>query len=500
MMKDYDVIVVGAGNGGLAAAAYLTRKDLKVLVLERHNIPGGCATSFRRGRFEFEVALHQLCGLGTPESPGPLSGHLGRLGVLDKLEFFYMKDIYNFQYAPENLSVMLPPDMNEISALLQGLYPEEKEGIKKYIDLSIKVAHGIICVQYLNDPESSREKYPEYFKYALKTTQDVLDEFLVNPVLKSMLTAYWGYFGLPPHLLNFGALAICYQAYCDFKPAHIKGGSQALSNALAEGILDKGGTIRYNCGVKNIILKNNSVQGVVTDGGEEITSRFVVSNASKVATYHELLPPEQMPGHIRKELRRNTPAASGFLLYLGLDAEPEALGFTETTNFVMGSPDSYTAHNRMRTVDINRDDSFGVSCYSVIDQSFSPKGTSMLQALALKYAEPWYKITPAQYVDTKYRCAEQMLTALKPFYPDLQQHIEEIEIGTPVTLTRYLGSIGGSFLGFERYLKDSEQFCQNESGLSGLYNVGAWYVLPGFQTTLEGGIRTGASILTEMNS
>ncbi|WP_405721068.1 NAD(P)-binding protein [Streptomyces sp. NBC_01537] len=52
------------GNAGLAAAATLQRAGLRTLLIERHNVPGGCATSFRRGRFEFETALHQLSGVG----------------------------------------------------------------------------------------------------------------------------------------------------------------------------------------------------------------------------------------------------------------------------------------------------------------------------------------------------------------------------------------------------------------------------------------------------
>ena len=93
MAAEYDVVVIGAGNAGLTAAATLARKGARVLLLERHNSPGGCATSFCRGRFEFEVSLHQLSGIGTPEFPGPLQAVLQSLGVVDKIEFGRMADL-----------------------------------------------------------------------------------------------------------------------------------------------------------------------------------------------------------------------------------------------------------------------------------------------------------------------------------------------------------------------------------------------------------------------
>ena len=69
MHYDYDVIVIGAGNGGLVAGATTAKAGLKTLVLEKHNLPGGSASSFRRGRFEFEPSLHELCSVGTKENP-----------------------------------------------------------------------------------------------------------------------------------------------------------------------------------------------------------------------------------------------------------------------------------------------------------------------------------------------------------------------------------------------------------------------------------------------
>ena len=92
-METYDAVIIGAGNAGLTAGAALAQGGAKVVVLERHTIPGGCATSFCRGRFEFEVALHQLSGIGTPEKPGPLRMVLDQLGVMEHLTFMPMTDL-----------------------------------------------------------------------------------------------------------------------------------------------------------------------------------------------------------------------------------------------------------------------------------------------------------------------------------------------------------------------------------------------------------------------
>ena len=133
-MENYDVIVIGAGNGGLACAATLSEKGKKVIVFEKHNIPGGCGTSFRRGRFEFEVALHQLSSLGSKENPGDLRKQFRRYGIEDQINWIEIKDLYRVNFN-DGTGVSLPSEKEECIKFLGEQFPSEKENIKRYFDV-----------------------------------------------------------------------------------------------------------------------------------------------------------------------------------------------------------------------------------------------------------------------------------------------------------------------------------------------------------------------------
>ena len=81
MAKHYDIVVVGAGNAGMSAALQCANEGKKVLLIEQHNLPGGCATSFVRGRFEFEPALHELCDIGPADEPAEIRQMMNDYGV-----------------------------------------------------------------------------------------------------------------------------------------------------------------------------------------------------------------------------------------------------------------------------------------------------------------------------------------------------------------------------------------------------------------------------------
>ena len=83
-MKQYDVIIIGGGLGGLTAGAKLAKDGKKVLLIEQHNIPGGCATTFRRKDYIMEAGLHAVDGL---DEQDPKRKIFEDLGVFDQVQF-----------------------------------------------------------------------------------------------------------------------------------------------------------------------------------------------------------------------------------------------------------------------------------------------------------------------------------------------------------------------------------------------------------------------------
>jgi prolycopene isomerase len=500
MMSAFDAVVIGAGNGGLTASAAMAQKGLKVLLLERHHIPGGCATSFVRGRFEFEVALHQLSGLGRPEKPGPTRFLLDALGVTPELEFVEMDDLYRV-VIPGGFDLVLPADRQGSISALQARFPAERDNIERFFDLMYRLSEQFMAVAVFRDPQPSPEKYPFLYKYSFRSAKEVLDEFFDDELLKAALAVYWGYLGVSPTRLAFVYLAILFYVFIEFKPFHIKGGSQAMSNALLNKFLENGGTARLGCGARKIVVENGAVTGVITEQGDRVDTRFVVSNASTVLTYLDLIGAGQVPRRYLTEMRGRGLSASGFVLFMGLDCEPARLGVDVSTTFVMSDPTvSDRPTRQMHSLDIDQD-LMVLSCYNVADPDFSPPGTSQMSLVTLKFGEPWLRVPPAEYFQTKYRVADGLLRVVEKVHPGIRDYIEEMEVATPLTHMRYLGHPQGAIYGFEQQTKDSLFFQPGRhSGIGGLYFASGWSGDCGFQATLEAGRTAANSVIRKISA
>lgn len=490
---NYDVIVIGGGNGGLSTGATLAKKGKKVCILERHNIPGGCGTSFRRGRFEFEVALHQLSSIGTKEAPGPTRMIFEELGIMEQLDLFTLDSLYRV-VLPGKLDVTMPTDVKEAIGYLSGKFPQYTEEIKNFYNLVFKLFSEANEIVNVPEDERTKDNFPAYFKYALRNAQEVLDEFFIDKELQLCLNAYWSFMGTPPSIFPFLILAGNISVYMHFKPKYLKGGSQVISQALVEVIRNNDGEVRFNCGAERIILKDGKAVGVITEHGEELTADIIISNVSPSATYFDLLDPIDVPKGAVEYLSQYKPSISAFTCFIGLDCSPEVVGIKESMNLFYKSSDVNKAFTKASVLEID-DDPVIFTCYSIDDPTVSPIGTSLITAGCIKYGKPWIELSPEKYYDTKYKCADAIIERLEENYPGFRSHIEEISIATPITHMRYLNTPEGCVYGYEQDLKSTGLFYPNQSLIPNLEFAGGFVGLCGFSPNYIQGYKKANEIL-----
>jgi len=229
----YDAVVIGAGLGGLSAATSLARYGLGVLLLERHNVPGGYATSFVRGRYEFEVALHELSGIGPPELRGGLYRYLEHLGVTEKVEFLLVPNLYRSVFP--DIDITLPVGREAFEETLCRAFPDDARGISRFVGRVFDLREDFIKIAKAGGPGKMATfpfRLPHFFRYSPTTWGHVLDRDVRGASARGVLSQYWGYVGMPPSEISFMYFATTLAAYVRRGAAFPKGRSQALSNAF----------------------------------------------------------------------------------------------------------------------------------------------------------------------------------------------------------------------------------------------------------------------------
>lgn len=165
----YDAVVIGAGNGGLAAALTLADAGKKVLLAERHNLPGGFATSFVRGRFEFEASLHELCDFGTPGNSGNLYALFEELGVLDKIEFVTVPEAYRVITLDTGEDYTMPFGVQNFIDKMESYVPGSRESTATFFALADECRRAMAYLtQMRGNPDTAvlKSEYPNFMRVA----------------------------------------------------------------------------------------------------------------------------------------------------------------------------------------------------------------------------------------------------------------------------------------------------------------------------------------------
>lgn len=470
----YDVIVVGAGLGGLSAATRLAQCGRSVLLLERHNLPGGAATSFVRGRFEFEVSLHELSGIGQPENQLALYRYLKDLGVAQRIEFITIPDMFRSVYPGQNL--LLPVGVEAYEATVCEAFPHEATGIRTFLGrVRATMAEAWEAEKILDAPTTIKAvpRFGNLLRYLTATWGSILNRDVQDPHARAVLSQYWGYLGNAVSKAPFLYMSGVLMSYMKYGPVYIKGRSQALSNAFVAAFEEFGGELRLSSAVASITTSNGRVDGVTTEHGERIRADVVISNGDPITTCNQLIGKDKIPAGFFRSLKPRTVGPSAINVYLGLACPPEEVGLTDHASFIAQDYDLESQWEATNHVAPPR--AIAVTVYNNVDPSFSPPGTTALTLTALSYGEPWTRIPPEEYVNTKTRIAQAMISMAEQLAPNLRDHIEVVEVATPITNMRYAGAQGGSIYGFDNHAFDHTVLRMSQRGpLGGLYFVGGW--------------------------
>jgi phytoene dehydrogenase-like protein len=506
----YDAIIVGAGLGGLSAAAAFARQGYKVLLLEQHSVPGGYASAFSRpGGFTFDVSLHSTT-VGIRDGVANL---IAGFPEIEDVVFVPHKTLYRAVYP--DLDIRVPHmDLPGYIKILKANFPEDAAAIDGIFADMQGLADEVGRLSRATaqpDLASFPTQYPYLFKNFSRTWGAMLDERVKNPKLKGVISGLWGYFGLPPSKLSPFYYALPLMGYLQGGGFYPVGTSQKISDAFAGLIKKNGGEVKLTTRVDGILTRDHAAVGVRTSDGAEYRARAVVSNANAPDTFGRMMPDEKefLKDHLAR-MDRLSVSYSTFLVWLGLKTDlVRKVGIKESEIFYNTGYDLEADYQTALAGGLPDNPGFGLTIYDNLYPGASPKGKNTLNIIVpqgydywKKYETDYFYGNKDAYTKEKKRLADILIDRVeKTFLPGLRKSIEVVEAATPLTCLRFTGNPRGAIYGWDQTVDNSGQrrFPQR-TPIRNLYLSGAWtFPGHGYGACIPSGLACFATVMADWN-
>jgi prolycopene isomerase len=486
----WDVIVIGAGLGGLSSAARLAKEGLRVLVLEQHVLAGGYAHHFlRKVRgtdivYDFDVALHQTGDL----APGrPMHRVLGDLGVRDQITLNRFETAFRTIGPAHDLEV--PADANTYQALLCETFPEHARGIRDLFDSARRI-----------DGAGRSTPTQEAFHAMGLSLQDFIDCHVQDERIASIFSSFWGYLGdVPSQLSAF----IYLRMWCSYHLGgcfYVQGGGQALSDAFVNVIQANQGQVVLRTRANRILTEAGRVVGVETDRPDRFRAPVVVSNAAAPLTINTLLDQPDLAEADRKVVDSLPIGCSVHQAYVGIRGDATELGLRDRGRMVAQTYDFDAEWAAIQRGDY-RAQGWAISNHNLADPENHPPGRSILHATTLANGRRWVDLDEPTYHEQKQALQEYLIDRLAEAIPDVRDRIEICETGTPRTMKRYTSNPLGSIYGYASTVTShSIHRPQPRTSVPGLYLAGSWtFPAAGFEGAIASGLNTARLVLEDVD-
>ena len=453
---DYDVVVIGAGVGGLICAALLAREGVRVLLVEQHYMVGGYCSTFRRGRYIFDAATHFYPLLGNPMT---ITGSLlERLG--SRTRWVKMDPVDHFHF-PDGSRFSVSADFDEYTDALAAMFPHEADALDRFFTVARDgYLYGLLHY-FRGRPHERFERLQRL------TLRDVLDREFHDRKLKLLLAADCAHWGSPPSRTSFVFDSMLRLSYFlgNYYP---EGGSQVFADDLARIVQEHGGDILMRSMVERIVVERGTAVGVDVATGlgahrhtVRVRAGHVVSNGDLVMTLERLLGPAAIGEEAIRAARRLRPTSPCFLVHLGLrDVPLEAVRAASGYHWRSWEPD-----------DVVRE-AFKVFVPTMYEPAMSPPGGQIVilqRIMDLRYDEV------PDWAAHKAVVEQDLMDRLEAAMPGVSEHIELRQSASALTSWRFTLNHHGAMLGWEM---SPDQLGEGRPGIEGpvrnLFFTGHW--------------------------